>query len=227
MGIAVAEAARDRGARVTLVAGMVSVPLPDGVTIVRAETAAEMRVALLGLLAVGEGRASFDALVMAAAVADFRPARPAAGKIARADAGLTLELVPNPDILAEIGRTVGGGRAGSDGHPLPHPILVGFAAETGSLERAPAKLRAKGLDFLVANDVAEPGSGFGTDTNRVSILAADGGRDDLPLLPKREVADRILDRVAAALDGGGRAAHTGATNAAPAGAAPNQESSAP
>ncbi len=74
-------------------------------------------------------------------------------------------------------------------------MLVGFAAETGSLDRAAAKLARKGVDLLVANDVAEPGSGFGTDTNRVSILAADGSRDDLPLLSKREVADRILDRV--------------------------------
>ena len=79
-------------------------------------------------------------------------------------------------------------------------MLVGFAAETGSLDRAADKLRRKGVDLLVANDVAEAGSGFGTDTNRVSILAADGAREDLPLLSKREVADQLLDRVAAALD---------------------------
>ena len=79
-------------------------------------------------------------------------------------------------------------------------MLVGFAAETGSLARAGEKLQAKGVDLLVANDVAEAGSGFGTDTNRVSILDAAGARDDLPLLSKREVADRILDRIAAALD---------------------------
>ena len=82
----------------------------------------------------------------------------------------------------------------------PRPYLVGFAAETGSLERAAEKLKRKGVDLLVANDVAEAGSGFGTDTNRVSILALDGERDDLPLLSKREVADRLLDRVALALD---------------------------
>ena len=82
----------------------------------------------------------------------------------------------------------------------PRPYLVGFAAETGSLDRAVEKLRRKGVDLLVANDVAEAGSGFGTDTNRVSILDANGERDDLPLLTKREVADRLLDRIARALD---------------------------
>jgi phosphopantothenoylcysteine decarboxylase/phosphopantothenate--cysteine ligase len=82
----------------------------------------------------------------------------------------------------------------------PRPFLVGFAAETGSLDRAAEKLQRKGVDLLVANDVAEAGSGFGTDTNRVSILAANGERDDLPLLSKREVADRLLDRIARALD---------------------------
>jgi phosphopantothenoylcysteine decarboxylase/phosphopantothenate--cysteine ligase len=88
-------------------------------------------------------------------------------------------------------------------------VIVGFAAETGSLERAPDKLRRKGADLLVANDVSEPGSGFGTETNRVVILAADGSRDDLPLLSKREVADRLLDRVVALLDDRTTPAHTG------------------
>jgi phosphopantothenoylcysteine decarboxylase/phosphopantothenate--cysteine ligase len=90
------------------------------------------------------------------------------------------------------------------------PYLVGFAAETGSLDRAVEKLRRKGVDLLVANDVAEAGSGFGTDTNRVVILDRDGGRDELPLLTKREVADEILDRVARALDARDAAAQTGA-----------------
>jgi phosphopantothenoylcysteine decarboxylase/phosphopantothenate--cysteine ligase len=92
---------------------------------------------------------------------------------------------------------------------VPRPFLVGFAAETGSLERAGDKLRRKGVDLIVANDVAERGSGFGTDTNRVAILDADGGREDLPLLSKREVADRLLDRVARALDDRDAAAQTG------------------
>ena len=92
---------------------------------------------------------------------------------------------------------------------LSRPILVGYAAETGSLDRAADKLRRKGVDLIVANDVSEPGSGFGTDTNKVTILDADGGRDELPLLSKREVADRLLDRVARALDDRDSAAQTG------------------
>ena len=202
MGVAVAEAARDRGARVTLVCAAVSVALPEAVSVVRVETAAEMGAALDSLVAAPGERAGFDALVMAAAVADFRPAEPATAKIRRTDAGLTLRLVPNPDILAGI--------ADRAARLAPRPVLVGFAAETGSLAGAGAKLAAKGLDLLVANDVSEPGSGFGTDTNRVTILAADGSSDALPLLPKREVADRVLDRVAAALDARDAAAQTGA-----------------
>jgi phosphopantothenoylcysteine decarboxylase/phosphopantothenate--cysteine ligase len=139
---------------------------------------------------------------MAAAVADFRPAETVGHKLERG-AGMTLALEPTPDLLAEVGRIVRG--LDSEGAEtrdpvVPRPILVGFAAETGSLDRAAAKLQRKGVDLLVANDVAEDGSGFGTDTNRVEILDAAGGRTALPLLPKRVVADRILDRVAAALD---------------------------
>jgi phosphopantothenoylcysteine decarboxylase/phosphopantothenate--cysteine ligase len=189
MGVALARAAVDRGALVTLVVGSVSVPLPmdDAVSVVRAETTAAMG------RAVGEALTGSDALIMAAAVADFRPRTAAAKKLTR-DEGLTLELEPTEDILGAIGAIVGAQPAGAT-----TPVLVGFAAETGSLDRAEEKLRRKGVDLLVANDVSEPGSGFGTDTNRVTILAADGSRDELPLLTKREVADRILDRVAVAL----------------------------
>lgn len=197
MGVAIAAAARDRGARVTLVAANMEVSAPDGVAVVQVESTADLHAALQGL----DG--DFDALVMAAAVADFRPARQADAKLERS-AGLTLELESTPDLLAGIAAALRG-REPQD----RRPVLVGFAAETGSLERAPAKLRRKGVDLLVANDVAEPGSGFGTDTNRVSILAADGSRDDLPLLTKREVADRLLDRVVAALDARRGRAQTG------------------
>jgi phosphopantothenoylcysteine decarboxylase/phosphopantothenate--cysteine ligase len=192
MGIAIAEAALARGARVTLIAGRLEVPVPAGVSAVTAESTAAMRDAVVE--AVFLGRA--DALVMAAAVADFRPAHAATTKLTR-DAGRTIELEPTEDILAEVGA-----RAGTLD---PRPVIVGFAAETGSLARAPEKLRRKGADLLVANDVAEAGSGFGTETNRVSILGADGSRDDLPLLTKREVADRLLDRVARLLDERGTA----------------------
>jgi phosphopantothenoylcysteine decarboxylase / phosphopantothenate---cysteine ligase len=188
MGAAIAQAAIARGARVTVVAANVEVALPDGATVIRIETADELLAALRGLV-----REGLDALVMAAAVADFKPKRAAASKIAR-DGALNLELEPTEDVLATIATLVPA--AGTRGRAL----LVGFAAETGSLDRAPDKLRRKGVDLLVANDVTEPGSGFGTDTNRVTILSADGGREELPLMPKREVADRLLDRVARALD---------------------------
>jgi phosphopantothenoylcysteine decarboxylase/phosphopantothenate--cysteine ligase len=158
----------------------------------------------------GAASGTVDALIMAAAVGDFRPARPAETKIPRAES-LSLELEPTPDILAEVSRRVRGLQAGDRGRggpgglaarpPVePRPVLVGFAAETGSLDRAADKLRRKGLDLLVANDVAEAGSGFGTDTNRVTILSADGEPEVLPLLTKREVADRLLDLVAGRLD---------------------------
>ena len=198
MGVAVAQAALARGARVTIVAGRVEVALPAAAAVVHAETTSAMRDAVVD--AVIDHHA--DVLVMAAAVADFRPRRAAATKLTRGD-GLTLELEPTEDILAEVGA-----RARD---LVPRPVIVGFAAETGSLERAPEKLRRKGADLLVANDVTEPGSGFGTDTNRVAILAADGSRDDLPLLTKREVADRLLDLVVATLDERDAPAHTGRT----------------
>ncbi len=157
-----------------------------------------MRDAVLD--AVIDGRS--DALIMAAAVADFRPARTADTKLTR-DGSLTLDLEPTEDILAEVGRRA------SDLDP--RPFIVGFAAETGSLDRIADKLRRKGADLLVANDVAEPGSGFGTDTNHVVMLTADGSREELPLLTKREVADRLLDRVVSALDGRDARAHTAGT----------------
>ena len=189
MGVALAQAALDRGARVTLVVGQVSVPLPasPNMLVFSGPTTAEM-----GAL-VRSAVAEADALIMAAAVADFRPRETQPTKLDRA-AGLTLELEPTEDILAGVAAAVP-----PPGDPA-RPILVGFAAETGSLDRAADKLRRKGVDLLVANDVAEEGSGFGTDTNHVWILSAAGEETDLPLRSKRAVADEILDRVAAALD---------------------------
>ena len=225
MGVALAEAALDRGAAVTLIAADVAVALPDDrARIVRVETTAELRAALHETLFAASDRqagggpsaAGFDALVMAAAVADFAPARRTTTKLERG-AGAVLELVPTPDLLAEVSGiahgAVSGGNASRD--PLrPRPILVGFAAEAGSLERAADKLRRKGVDLLVANDVSEPGSGFGSDTNRVVLLDAGGARDELPLLSKREVAERILDRIAVALDARDAAAQTEAMTSA-------------
>jgi phosphopantothenoylcysteine decarboxylase/phosphopantothenate--cysteine ligase len=211
MGVAIAEAALARGARVTLVAANLDVAPPPDATMVAVESAAEMRAALHRLTHAEGGRAGFDALVMAAAVSDFRPSTTADRKLERAGS-LTLELEPTPDILAQIARMARGTdrEGGVTYEPMaPRPFLVGFAAETGSLERAADKLRRKSLDLLVANDVAEPGSGFGTDTNRVTILDADGGRAELPLMTKSAVADEILDRVARALDDRDAAAQTG------------------
>ena len=202
MGVAIAEAALDRGAEVTIIAANIEVALPVGAAVVRVESTADLSAALLRATHAPDGHARFDALVMAAAVADLRPARPADRKLPRGGA-MTLDLEATPDLLAEIARMVRGldASGGPAREPLrPTPILVGFAAETGSLERAADKLRRKRVDLLVANDVTEPGSGFGTDTNRVSIFSADGSREDLPQQTKREVADHLLDRVALALD---------------------------
>jgi phosphopantothenoylcysteine decarboxylase/phosphopantothenate--cysteine ligase len=213
MGVAVAAAAVERGARVTLIAANLEIPPPPGAEVIAVSSTGELRAALLRAAspAGDDARAPFDALIMAAAVADFRPATPAERKLERGGA-LTLELEPTPDLLAEIGRIARGEDSAGERtrRPLdPRPVLVGFAAETGSLDRAAEKLRRKGVDLLVANDVTEPGSGFGTDTNRVTILSEDGTTDDLPLLSKRDVAQHILDRVGRALDDRDAAAQTG------------------
>jgi phosphopantothenoylcysteine decarboxylase/phosphopantothenate--cysteine ligase len=189
MGIAVAEDALDRGAAVTLILGNVSVEPPARAHIARAETAAQMQAALQSLTPAEGPR--FDVLVMTAAVADFRPHSPSARKVDRS-AGLKLELDATPDLLAETAERVAAGVRVSG---VRRPILVGFAAETGSFDRVAAKLRNKGVDLLVANDVEEPGSGFGTDTNKVTIYSVDAQPEELPLLSKREVAVLLLDRV--------------------------------
>jgi phosphopantothenoylcysteine decarboxylase/phosphopantothenate--cysteine ligase len=182
MGVAVAEAALARGARVTLIHGMTGVALPTVATVVPALSAAEMRDAVLAALP------ETDVLVMAAAVADFRPKRLADSKIPRTEAGLTIELEPTTDILVEA---VSSAREKGE----RRPTIVGFAAETGSLERAREKATRKGVDILVANDVSEEGSGFGTDTNRVTIVIPGEPDESWPLMSKRQVADRLLDRV--------------------------------
>lgn len=180
MGFAVAAAARRRGASVTLVAGPTALPDPPGVEVIRVTSAAEMAAAL----ARAFPRATV--LVMAAAVADYRPARPLARKMKKGLASLTLSLEKTRDILA--GLAVRKGRR----------IVVGFAAETHDVvAEARRKLREKGLDLIVANDVTAPGAGFGSDTNVVRLLDARSGDTPLPVLPKDEVADRILDWVAA------------------------------
>ncbi|MHB8683895.1 MAG: phosphopantothenoylcysteine decarboxylase domain-containing protein, partial [Dehalococcoidia bacterium] len=179
MGFAIAEAARDRGAQVTIVSGPVALATPYGVRRIDVGTTAEMAAA------IERATVDCDALVMAAAPADFRPAQAADQKIKRSARGLTLDLVPNDDILAGLG----GGF-----------IKVGFAAETQDIrENARAKVARKGLDLIAANDVGAPGAGFGTETNLVTLIDAAGNCEELPLLSKYQVGHRILDRVAALL----------------------------
>ncbi len=196
MGVAVAEAALTRGARVTLIHGQTSVPLPEAAERVEATTTARMREAVLAALD------DADALVMAAAVADFRPRRAADEKLTRG-AGLSLELEPTEDILAEasaLTRARAGAADPAGSIPrqrLGRPILIGFAAESGSLDRAPDKAARKGVDLLVANDVSRPGSGFGTETNEVTLITPGQPLEPWPSLSKRAVADRLLDRVLA------------------------------
>ena len=187
MGFAVAAAAARRGARVTLVAAPTDLPTPSGVDRVDVVSAVDMHEAVLPL--AGDA----DVVVKAAAVADFRPAAASDRKLKKADGVPTITLEPNPDILADLGTR----RRDRGGGPT---VLVGFAAETHDVEvHARAKLERKGCDLLVVNDVTEQGAGFGHDTNRVVVLAADGARVDVPLATKAEVADRLLDEVVARL----------------------------
>lgn len=183
MGFAVAAAAWRRGAEVDLITGPSAVEPPVGPTLQRVESAEEMEEAVRARLP------GADALVMAAAVADFAPAEPASAKLRRASAPAALPLRPVADILA----------ATRDARP-PGLVAMGFALETGGgLDSARAKLRQKGLDFIVLNDASEPGSGFEVQTNRVVVLDAAGGEEELPLLPKEQVAELLLDRLATRL----------------------------
>lgn len=183
MGYALAEAARDEGAQVTLISAPTALSPVYGVEMVAVRTAAEMHEAVMGRLE------QTDILLMAAAVADYRPARVAEQKIKKGPGGLTLELERTEDILAAVAQ------ARSQGMPK---IVVGFAAETEDLlANAQDKLRRKKLDLIVANDVSAADSGFGVDTNRVTLIGADGQVEELPLMTKFEVAEQILRRVAA------------------------------
>jgi phosphopantothenoylcysteine decarboxylase/phosphopantothenate--cysteine ligase len=184
MGFEIAAEAARRGAEVVLVAGPASLPTPAGVRRVDVETALEMRDAVRAEL----GRCSV--FVAAAAVADFRPAMASKQKIKKEalgdDAGMVVELVRNPDILAEVGSAPDRGRR----------LVVGFAAESEDvIANARRKLEKKGCDLVVANDVARRDAGFDVDTNAVHFVWPDRAPETLPLLPKREVAARLLDRV--------------------------------
>ena len=175
MGYAIAEAARDRGAEVKLITAPTSLPEPIGIEVSHVRTAAQMKEA------VAKAVAQADALIMAAAVADYQPKSVAETKIKKETPTLTLELIRTPDILTEVKGNF---------------LKVGFAAESGDIvANAKQKLEKKKLDLIVANDITDPSSGFGADTNKVTLIDRDGKVDSLPLLTKREVADKILDRV--------------------------------
>lgn len=184
MGAALAAAAQRRGASVTLLLGPSAIAPPIGVTVVTIESAAQLEAAL------ADAAKGADVIIMAAAVADYRPAKPAAHKLKRGQLGARtdLALIANPDLLAGLGKRRGAKRT---------PLLVGFAAETQDVvANAKAKLAAKRCDMVVANDVSEPGAGFAVDTNRVTVVDHDGAVE-LPAGSKAEVAHRILDRVVA------------------------------
>ena len=179
MGFALAEAARDRGAEVTLVKGNTTAQVPGGVRVVEIESARDL------LEAMKKEAPKQDIVIQAAAVADYRPATAAKTKIKKKEGEpLTLTLTENPDIAKTIGAK-----------KKANQVFVGFAAETDHVAaHAQAKLKSKNLDMIVANDVTKPGAGFNTDTNIATLITKDGS-EDLPIMGKRELADVILDRI--------------------------------
>jgi phosphopantothenoylcysteine decarboxylase/phosphopantothenate--cysteine ligase len=178
MGFAVARAARRRGGKVILVSGPTALAAPSGMKFIPVRTAVQMREAVL------ENLPAASVLVMAAAVSDFRPKGFSPEKIKKSGAQTNLSLELNPDILSEAGQRKG------------KRLIVGFAAETGSLlANAQRKLAEKNLDLIVANDVSLPGAGFAVDTNIVKVIDRSGKVEELPLMDKEELADRLLDRI--------------------------------
>jgi phosphopantothenoylcysteine decarboxylase/phosphopantothenate--cysteine ligase len=178
MGFALARIARRRGAEVILISGPTALPAPPNIKFISVHSAAQMREAVLANLE------NASILLMAAAVSDYRPRQMSPGKIKKSEMDMMLMLERNPDILSEAGKR------------KDHRILVGFAAETENLlQNAQSKLIEKNLDLIVANDVTLPGAGFKVDTNIVKFLDRSGKVEELPLMTKEELAERILDRV--------------------------------
>ncbi|MHB8572054.1 MAG: bifunctional phosphopantothenoylcysteine decarboxylase/phosphopantothenate--cysteine ligase CoaBC [Candidatus Dormibacteria bacterium] len=194
MGFALCRAAGRLGAEVTLVTTVLPEPHLPGVRVVTVDSAAEM------LAALEREWTATDVLLMAAAVADYRPDRARASKRPKSSGPLNLELVPNPDLVATLAARPGSGQ---------RPFLVGFAAETGDLEsKARGKLERKGLDLVVANEVGEPGFGMGSDFNQVTVLAPDGRAWQVERAPKDEIADAILGIVVEVRATGSRTPHS-------------------
>jgi phosphopantothenoylcysteine decarboxylase/phosphopantothenate--cysteine ligase len=188
MGYRIAEAARDRGARVVLISGPTSLPTPEGLEFVAVRSAEDMARAV-------DQHAAATVVIMAAAVSDYRPAVTSPTKVKKGDGPTSLELVRTPDILRGLGENKG------------RRTLVGFAAETEDVVRnGRRKLALKHLDLLVANDVGRADAGFASDQNAAVLLDAEGGQEDVPLTSKRLLAERILDRVVALRRAGSRSA---------------------
>lgn len=181
MGYALAETARDRGARVILVSAPSNLRYPVGLDVIPVSTALEMRAVILDKVN------DADVLIMASAVSDYRPTIPSPRKIKKTDNPYIMELTANPDILAEAQGAF---------------VKVGFAAETENLlDNARTKLEPKSLDLIVANDITDPDCGFSTDTNRVTLIRKDGSIKELPLMSKHDVAHHILNEVVGLLQG--------------------------
>ncbi|KUO73226.1 MAG: phosphopantothenoylcysteine decarboxylase [Desulfosporosinus sp. BRH_c37] len=182
MGYAIAQVLQEAGAETILISAPTDLPTPHGVTRISVQTALEMYDAVLGRFS------EMDVVIKAAAVADYRPSVEAEQKIKKTEASRTLELVPNPDILAELGRR------------KTSQVLIGFAAETENLlANAQHKMQKKNVNLLVANDITKPGAGFGSPTNIVSFLFPDGRRIDFPQLSKLEVARHLVREIASLL----------------------------
>jgi phosphopantothenoylcysteine decarboxylase/phosphopantothenate--cysteine ligase len=178
MGYALADAAVSRGARVILVSGPVSLTPPEGVEVVRVRTALEMRQAVMDHLQQS------SIIIKSAAVADYHVAQVPAQKVKKTAAKVSIDLDPTPDILAEVGQKKG------------DRILIGFAAETQNMvEEARRKMRAKNCDMVVGNLVSQQGIGFDSEQNEVTLVLKSGEVEKISQAPKREIADRILDRI--------------------------------
>lgn len=179
MGYALAEAARDAGGKVVLVSGPTHLTHPDNITFIQVESAAEMAAA------IHAHAAESDIIIMAAAVADYRPVKTYTGKMKKANGNLTLELERTEDILLTLGQ-----------NKRPGQKLVGFAAETDEvLENAIQKLQKKNLDWIIANDVSCTDRGFGSDHNAVTMISASGACDEVALSDKKTVARRIIRKI--------------------------------
>ena len=180
MGYAIARAAVMRGANVTLISGPTALTPPAGSITIKVKTAEEMKNAVF------ENHEKMDVIIKAAAVADYRPSQSADQKIKKNSDDMHIDLVKNPDILSELGKAAS----------KPGRVLVGFAAETENVfDNAKEKIARKNLDMIVVNDVSKKDAGFDVDTNRVTFISRDGSNEDLPLLTKEEVADRLLDKI--------------------------------